>query len=133
MLKVNESQFGGNYIEVNLAVHDYSNESINNNIEVLNEVLDFVQNDEALQQLRERKRNLILNELEGHIDNLEWNAKAMQTLKTKGENVLIDEYKITSVNLNGKITREYQSIIRLFNAKVEVDNTLMNLGFVNQY
>ena len=133
MLKVNESQFGGNYIEVNLAVHDNSNESINNNIEVLNEVLDFVQNDEALQQLRERKKNLILNELEGHIENLEWDAKATQTLKARGENALIEDYKITSVNLNGKITREYQSIIRLFNAKVEVDNTLMNLGFVNQY
>ena len=133
MLKVNETKFGGNYIEIDLSVHDYSVESIQANTENLKEVLDFIKHDESFKQLRERKRMLIENEIKAHIENMEYDANAISVLKTKGEDALIDKCKITHINLNAKITRDYQAIIRCFNIKIDVDGELMNLGFVNQY
>ena len=57
----------------------------------------------------------------------------MAARDTNGEHRIISEYRITTVNLKRKITKDYQCIIRLFSSKIIMNNYLMNLGFVNQY
>ncbi|OEL08256.1 hypothetical protein [Staphylococcus equorum] len=133
MLKINGLHLAGSYLEIELCINDNSKASIVKNIDVLKEVLDFIEYDSELKNLDSYTITLIKNELTSHIKCLEWNANALKTLENGGESDLINQHKITRLSLNGKIAREYGTILRLFNAKLNMNNTLMNLGFVKQY
>lgn len=133
MLKVNEPKFADNYLEIELFINDYSQSNLENNIIVLKEVLDFLKKDLEFAKLDKRTITLVKNELAAHIELLEWDIKAFKTLNKGGEKELIDQHKITHLNLNVKVFREYKAILRLFNAKLNLNNTRMNLGYVIQY
>lgn len=132
MLKVNEPKFADNYLEIELFINDYSQSNLENNIIILKEVLDFLKKDLEFAKLDKRTITLVKNELAAYIEFLEWDIKAFKTLANDGESELINQHKITHLNLNVKIFREYKAILRLFNTKINLKNMQMNLGNVIQ-
>lgn len=130
MLTMKEPKFADNYLEIELYINNYSQSNLENNIIVLKEVLDYLKSDIEFAKLDKRTITLVKNELAAYIEFLEWDIKAFKTLANDGESELINQHKITHLNLNVKIFREYKAILRLFNTKINLNNMQMNLGNV---
>lgn len=133
MFKVNEPRMAGDYVTFDLATRDYTSEGMNSNAATLEELSEFFAHDSDFQNLERSTKKTIEKELSYFIEQLKWNAEVMAARDTNGEDRIISEYRITTVNLKRKITKDYQCIIRLFSSKIIMNNYLMNLGFVNQY
>lgn len=132
MFKVNEPRMAGDYVTFDFSTRDYTSEGINKNASILEEIREFLNQDADFQKIGQLKKEIIDNELSYFIEQLKWNAEVMNVRDIKGDDEIISKYRITTVNLKSKITKEYKCIIRLFSTKIIMNNHLMNLGFVNQ-